>query len=354
MKIALVVHDLHERGGHSRYTRTLADTLSLAHQVKVFANRCERPREARWQFKAVSASRLSALTLVKTFPWGLRVRRRELADFEIRHAQGYCGGDPNVVTAHICVAAYLDSLSDASMRDRVSLGLMAESERRFYRNYRGVVIAISRMVARDLIERYGVGAPIRIIPHGVDRTRFHPSNRETHRLATRAELGINEEQLLAMYAGDLTKAHAHLKQLSAAEPSLQLIILTGSERYRWSAPNVRFLPTTACIEKYYAAADLFVFPTTYDAFGMVALEAMAAGLPVFCSDRAGASELIEDGVNGRVLQLSDWLDGTLEWLSDRSRLNAVGMKAAQTCQRRDWPSVVAAVEQVYEELDKAS
>jgi UDP-glucose:(heptosyl)LPS alpha-1,3-glucosyltransferase len=347
MKIALVVHDLHERGGHSLYTRALADALSRSHQVKVFANRCERPLESHWQFGAVPAWRLSALACVQSFPLGLRAQRRELADFDIRHTQGYCGGDPNVVTAHICVAAYLDSLGDVAWRDRASLRLIAEAERRFYRSYRGRIIAVSRLVASDLTERYGVRSPIRIIPHGVDHTRFHPLIMATHRRAVRAGLGLTEGRLTALYAGDLTKAHVGLKQLAAAAPEVQLMIVTGSRRYRWSAPNVRFLPPLASIEKYYAAADAFVFPTTYDAFGMVALEAMASGLPVFCTDRAGAAELIENGVDGRVLPLSDWVEGTVEGLSDPACLETLGRDAARSARRWDWASVIASVEQVY-------
>ena len=116
MNIALVVHDLHERGGHSLYTRVLADELSRRHEVAVFANRYERPVEARWAAHHVRAWRGSALASVQTFPWGLRAQASALAAYEIRHAQGYCGGRPNVVTAHICVAAYLDSLRAVSGR----------------------------------------------------------------------------------------------------------------------------------------------------------------------------------------------------------------------------------------------
>ena len=59
-----------------------------------------------------------------------------------------------------------------------------------------------------------------------------------------------------------------------------------------------FVPATANIEPYYAAADAFLFPTFYDAFGLVAAEAMAAGLPVITSRAAGAAELIEHGEDG--------------------------------------------------------
>jgi glycosyltransferase involved in cell wall biosynthesis len=49
---------------------------------------------------------------------------------------------------------------------------------------------------------------------------------------------------------------------------------------------------------YFQQADMFVFPSLEDTWGMVALEAMAFGKPVLCSKWAGASELIVDGKNG--------------------------------------------------------
>src|SRR6185295_1708525 len=146
----------------------LADELSCKHEVAVFANRCERPEDARWPSRHVRAWRGSALATVHTFPLGLRSCASELAGYDIRHAQGYCGGKPNVVTAHICVAAYLNSLCNISARNRASLKLMAATEERFYRRYQGSVIAVSRKVARELEELYAVSGSISVILHGVD------------------------------------------------------------------------------------------------------------------------------------------------------------------------------------------
>src|SRR5437763_14263440 len=168
MKIALVVHDLHNHGGHSAYARILADAVARRHEVTVFANRCEQPSDARWQFQRVHAVRANAVMTVRSFPLGLRFRRRLLSKYDIRHAQGYCGGNPNVVTAHICVAAYLDSLRSISLRNRLSLKSMAAVESKFYRQYDGQVIAISKKIAGDLREHYRVRCPIKVIPHGVD------------------------------------------------------------------------------------------------------------------------------------------------------------------------------------------
>ncbi|HXM35230.1 MAG TPA: glycosyltransferase family 4 protein [Pyrinomonadaceae bacterium] len=347
MKIALVVHDLHEHGGHSLYTRVLADELSARHQVTVFANRCERPDDASWRFCQVSAWRQSALSTVQTFPLGLSALGSKLSDFDIRHVQGYCGGRPNVVTAHICVAAYLDSLREISARNRLSLRLMAAAERRFFRRYEGQVIAISKKIARELREFYGVRGAISVVPHGVDASRFGSLQRERYRTAVRTELGLNEEQTTVLYVGDLTKAHVHLKALAGSAPQVQFIIVSGSTRYRWSMPNVRFLPPTTELERYYAAADAFVFPTTYDAFGMVLLEAMASGLPVFSSDCAGAAELIRHGDDGFVFPLDDWMEASVAALRDREALRTIGRQAEKTAGAYDWSAVVREVEQVY-------
>ena len=75
---------------------------------------------------------------------------------------------------------------------------------------------------------------------------------------------------------------------------------------RFAAQNgigdkVRFIGYHKNPERLYAAADLFVFPSSDDTFGNVCLEAMACGVPVIASKMAGASEIIDQDVNGYVL-----------------------------------------------------
>ncbi len=350
MKIALVVHDLHSQSGHGLYTKILADQFSRNHEVAVFANHFERPADANWNSYRVRAWRGSALSTVRTFPLGLSAQAKRLADYDIRHTQGYCGGRPNVVTAHICVAAYLNSLRDVSLRHRLSLQLMAAAESRFYRQYEGRVVAVSQKLADELQTYYGVRGPISVIPHGVEQSRFNSDHRKRERAAMRRQLTVKDDETLALYVGDLTKAHCYLKKLSVAAPEVQFVIVTSSRAYHWNLPNVRIVPATSELERYYAAADAFVFPTTYDAFGMVVLEAMASGLPVFSSDQAGAVELIDSGRNGFVTPLHQWVEATAARLRDRALLQEVGLAAEQSARRHDWPAVVAAVERVYFEV----
>lgn len=56
------------------------------------------------------------------------------------------------------------------------------------------------------------------------------------------------------------------------------------------------------LKKYFKLSDVFIFPTKEDAFGYVAMEALATGLPMICSKHAGASTLIEEGVNGFIME----------------------------------------------------
>jgi glycosyltransferase involved in cell wall biosynthesis len=350
MNIALIVHDLHERGGHSLYTKILAETFSRKHEVAVFANRYERPADARWQAHHVRAWRHSALATVQTFPLGLRSHANSLGRYQIRHVQGFCGGRPNVLTAHMCVRAYLDSLRDITPKNRASLKLMAAAEERFYRRYEGRVIAVSQKIANELKQLYGVNGATKVIHHGVDVLRFNQGDREQSRTRARARLGIGQHERVALYVGDLTKAHSYLKELSAAAPDTKFVIVTPSRVYHWDSLNVQILPTTDDLRPYYAAADAFVFPTTYDSFGMVILEAMASGLPVFTSDRAGAAELIEHEISGFVIPLDEWVAQTADRLRNVNRLRTVGAVAEEIAATHDWSSVVSAVEKVYEDV----
>lgn len=350
MKVALVVHDLHEAGGHSLYTRVLADGFSRNHEVEVFANRWVRPADARWDVTRVKAWRANALSTVRTFPAGLSAHAARLSEFDIVHSQGYCGGNPNVVTAHICVAAYLASLRDVKLVHRISLGSMAAAEERFYRRFKGTTIAVSRKVAEELREFYQVTSPIHVLPHGVNAERFARIDRAQARADLRSRLKIHPKETIALYVGDLTKAHVHLKALASISPETQIAIVTRSRDYLWQAPNVHFLPPTDRIEDYYRGADAFVFPTTYDAFGMVVLEAMAAGLPVFSSDKAGAADWIETGVDGFVHSLDGWVEKTAGWLRKSESLQPVGKRAAEKARKLGWETVLSSVERVYQDV----
>jgi glycosyltransferase involved in cell wall biosynthesis len=100
----------------------------------------------------------------------------------------------------------------------------------------------------------------------------------------------------------------------------------------------------------YRSADVLVFPTLSDGFGMVVTEAMAHGLPVITTDRAGAADLLTPD-NGVIVPAADAraLADSLQWcLDNRERLHAMRYRALEAARRRQWPdyrrALIAALE----------
>jgi glycosyltransferase involved in cell wall biosynthesis len=88
----------------------------------------------------------------------------------------------------------------------------------------------------------------------------------------------------------------------------------------------------------YRSADVLVFPTLSDGFGMVVTEAMAHGLPVITTDKAGAADLVSPD-NGLIVPAADAraLADALQWcLDNRERLQAMRFHALSTARRRQW------------------
>lgn len=87
-------------------------------------------------------------------------------------------------------------------------------------------------------------------------------------------------------------------------------------------------------------ADVLVFPTLSDGFGMVVTEAFSRGLPVITTDKAGASDLVEHGRNGLIIPAADSaaLAEALRWcLDNRPALYQMRFHALKTAQRWQWP-----------------
>jgi glycosyltransferase involved in cell wall biosynthesis len=95
---------------------------------------------------------------------------------------------------------------------------------------------------------------------------------------------------------------------------------------------------TAALFEAYRSADVLVFPTLSDGFGMVVAESMAHALPVITTDRAGAADLLSSD-NGLIVPAANprALADALQWcLDNRERLHAMRFHALETARRRQW------------------
>jgi UDP-glucose:(heptosyl)LPS alpha-1,3-glucosyltransferase len=376
MRIALVVHDYHRLGGHSRYTAELAERFAREHEVHIFANRFPageaaspsgEESKARIFHHRVPAWRSSALGTVLSFyvPASLAVAMR--GPFDIVHAQGFACGGADLLTAHICCAAWhekrLASGHRFDIKERVFDAVVMRLERWLYRRRpERPVIAISERIEQDLARYCARTKNVSVIAHGVDLKEFDAGKTRGFRTATRAELGWPEEQFTALWVGDLRKGAEAAMRAVAQNPGQHFAAVSRNDPKPFQAiagklglgGRVHFLPPTQEIARFYAAADVFLFPTTYDAFGMVVLEAMAMGIPVIVSKDAGAAELIhahEDGV-----LLNDSLDAReaaealLRMEREPDWRRRLGEAALETARRQSWDGVAERSMEIYKRL----
>ena len=120
-------------------------------------------------------------------------------------------------------------------------------------------------------------------------------------------------------------------------------------------PGAHFLgyQTGVTLAESFASADIFVFPSTTETFGLVTLEAMASGLTPVAAKMGGATEIIEDGTSGL---LAKPLDGVnlaqkVEWLLDHPNYRrTMGEQAHRRAQEYRWESILNRLFITYEDV----
>ena len=113
--------------------------------------------------------------------------------------------------------------------------------------------------------------------------------------------------------------------------------------------------TRSQITSLYAAADVLVVPSRWEAFGLVAVEAMRAGLPVIATRVGGIPEAVEDGVTGRLIEV----DSPLQLAAVLTSLDAATLRLMSINARRRYlesfqiQRVVRELDELYRELTPA-
>lgn len=215
-----------------------------------------------------------------------------------------------------CHRAYLDLRDEPGGRALYHRAVLALERRVFAQTPE--IVAIAR-VGKDEIRRlYGVpDRRVTVVYNGVDLERFHPRNRERHRIAAREEAGIPRDACVLVFVGSgfsrkgLGTAIETLARVDDRTARLVVVGRGDDARYRSLSARagvverVAWLGARPDVERWYAAADVVLLPARYEPFGNVHLEALASGTPVLASRRAGGSEVIADGANGAIREPED-------------------------------------------------
>jgi UDP-glucose:(heptosyl)LPS alpha-1,3-glucosyltransferase len=324
MKIALVL-DRFDRdlGGLERATSQFACSLvEHGHEVHVVARAFAEPSLT----PGITPHRIEASPLRLERAAAAERCLRSL-DVDIIHDTGV-GWYFDVLQPHggSCIADWRQNLRSEPWYRR-PLFAMSPARRRGYQarrqverrqlgSRRGVIIAVSRMVASHLREIHGIDPNrIRIVYNGVDVEHFTPARRTTDRPATRAQLGLGDEVLFLLTAHNLqlkgaAAALAALARLATHAPPACLALMGRGETRTYErqaralgiAERCRFLGFISDPAPYYSAADVYLHPTFYDPCSLAVLEAWASGLPVITTRFNGAAELMTPGLQGLLLR----------------------------------------------------
>ena len=237
-------------------------------------------------------------------------------------------------------------------KDRALIRLEREMfERRCWRR----LVCISRRVAEEVHRIHGIPLAEMIVLHnGTDVSKFHPRNRRPK---------DGPARLLFVGSGFERKGLGQaLDALGRVKGDWRLRVVGKGDAAAYAAQaarlgigeRVEFAGTQADMPREYGEADLLVFPTLYDAFGTVTLEAMATGIPVVVSRQAGSSEVVTDGVDGRIVadpRDAAELAAAVEPLAaDRALRDRMGAAARAAAERNSIDANIDKVVALYGEI----
>jgi glycosyltransferase involved in cell wall biosynthesis len=225
-------------------------------------------------------------------------------------------------------------------------------EQACYRNPGTTLVTYSAKTVTELRKFFGRRERIPVLYLGLDHRVFDAQKCASLRQDARAKLGLSKDQYVLLLVGNdwrnkgvpvLLEALQHLRGI----PVLLYVVSREHPaacqvevKQRGEEGRVRFLAPRGDIEFYYAAADAYVGPSLQDSFALPPAEAMACGLPVIVSARAGVSEIVTDGVDGLILRDpgdASALAAMIRRLyEDRELGDRLGRNAAETMRQYTW------------------
>jgi glycosyltransferase involved in cell wall biosynthesis len=370
MKIAFVVPSLGLAEGQGNANLELLRRVSRAgHDVDVFTSNLPKVATTLRAVRVRKIPRLPAWQLGNQVAMlGLTRALLRRGRYDVVHADaGTFGGDADLLVVHTVTARWL-ALPEA--RERGARGVNAAVATRMkarleVRQARAakIVLANSEMTAADLVERGVPRERVRVLPFGIDAERYRPPAPH-ERAAARSSFGLARDDFVVLFVG----AHGPRKGLPAALEAMELgrartgerLLVAGEHRGgAWARDaQARALPVVMPgklddVRLAYWSADVLVYPTMYDAFGMAVLEAMACGLPVVVAREAGSHEIVRDA--GLVLSdrsaktLRAAIDELRDDSAERSRMSA---RARELAVGRNWDEAGTILLAAYEELSR--
>jgi phosphatidylinositol alpha-mannosyltransferase len=358
MRVALVCpYAWDDPGGVQTHIRELAESLLARDHAVIVIAPVRRGVAQTWVRpvgRPVDIPYNASNAPIDPRPWSTSKVREELRRFgpDVVHAHEPLTPSTSMwatLGAPVPVVATFHSGASRSRLYDVTAPVLRRIARRI-----AIRVAVSKAAAAFAGSR--IGGAFEIVPNGVDVTRFSD--------AVPADLGPGTKLLfvgrLDERKGFPTAVRAFAR-VAADRPDLRLVVAgDGPDRAALDglAPSIRervmMLGTVPNVDlpPFHTACDLYLGSSVGgESFGVVLVEAMAAGLPVVASDIPGYREVIRDGVDGLLVPPQDpeALSGAVARILEdeglAQRLSAAGRARAGTF---DWSVVTGLLEAIYE------
>jgi UDP-glucose:(heptosyl)LPS alpha-1,3-glucosyltransferase len=369
-KIAVIVPKYGLVGGGERFASEMTERLAQNgdYEIHVFANRWVAA-SSRVTFHKLPIIRFPRFLGPLVFAWVAQWKIQRM-NFDLVHTHHWIFR-ADIYSAHgVPHAGWVQRVRRRAptLYDRAVIHIENSLMRD---NADSTFLPVSSIAMQAFEEEYpALPGKWEIMHPGVDIARFATPGRAECRAEIRQRYGIDEDAILLLFVGmnfevkGLDAIIASLARAQAMRPEVKLRLLVvgrgNEQKYGKMAESlgiggaVVFAGTqTQGLERYYRAADAFVLFSAFDTFGMVVLEAMAAGLPVIVSPNVGAKDLVDEGINGFVLPHFLDADAAAERivrLMDVKRREEMGAAAQSKAAGQTWERLAEKMQSLYREV----
>ncbi|MDA8125879.1 MAG: glycosyltransferase family 4 protein [Deltaproteobacteria bacterium] len=371
-RIAIVIPKYGLVGGAEGFAAELTERIAAdpRFEIHVFANRWV-PSSPRITFHRVPLSKFPRFLISPSFAWFVRKSIAAAGPFDLIHTHDRIFA-ADVYTMHgIPHRWWVRQVRKKGMSlfDRATAYV---EDRLVYEGGCRRFLAVSQLAREIFLSEYPVDPSlVKVLHPGVDATSYAKPDRDRCRREVRNRLGVGPDEPLILFVSmnfavkGLDYLLRGLGRLRERDPKARfrlLVVGRGDEkgygrlaRDLGVGDSVVFAGAVAKEElpEIYLAGDCYAMLSRFDTFGMVVLEAMAAGLPVLISGCVGARDLVQEGQNGFVIEAPEDADAVADRIAtllEGDLLERMGREALQTARENTWENAVRQVLQAYEEI----
>lgn len=363
MKIAFAhMFTLRTPRGIERFIIHTANALAKkGHDITIITGKCDASPTSGWIDKRVQVHEIAhhnwhKVSFIPGFMRDFLVHDYDIVNLAVARAEGYAAG-----------LAY----KLKKFRFNIVFQYPFENHEKHFNAFKrfGVSKHADRFISASAYIAQGVercfGRPSRMVPNGVDPLLFKADPQR--RIATRRKLGIPDDAPVLITVSALQgrkgveKVLDVIAQVKQSLPGIRYILCgDGNDRDRalffakvdalGIAPNVHFMGNQQDVSGFYNAADVFVFLPEFEGFGIVALEAMASGLPLVVSHGSAFPEILAGGGGVMVdsdapAEVASTIHALLQDEGRRSLMASTGREVVE--KKYSWDAVTSQMEAIF-------